>query len=69
MDVQHANVLHHHTELQHLADSLRWERRGRTSSPRPLDAVRLAVGRRLVALGTALLDGVALPASTGRRVA
>ena len=69
MDLQHANVLHHHTELEHLAESLRWERRGQKTRAGRLAAVRLALGRRLVALGTALLDGAALPASAGRRVA
>jgi hypothetical protein len=69
MDLQHANVRHHHTELEHVAESLRWERRGRRTHIGRLSAARLAIGRRLVALGTALVDGVGLPAATGRRVA
>ena len=69
MDLQHANVLHHRTELEHLADSLRWERRGHTPHVGRLDGLRVALGRRLVALGAALVDGANLPAQTGRRPA
>ena len=69
MDMQHANVLHHRTELEHLADSLRWERRGHRTRARRLDGFRVALGRRLVALGMALVDGANVPARTGRRAA
>jgi hypothetical protein len=59
MEIQLAAVHHRLEELRHVAASLRAERRARR---RPMTAVRIALGRRLVALGAALLDG------TGARV-
>ena len=59
MELQDAEVRHRTGELRRLARQLRWERRLRPPNARPstLRAVRTALGRGLVAMGTALLDG------------
>lgn len=55
MELQTAAVSHRIGELRRLARSLRLERR--RPRHRPLAGLRIALGRRLVALGGLLLDG------------
>lgn len=61
MDVQTAAVGYRTAELRRLAAQLRAERRrrglGTRSHARRLVRLRVAIGRRLVAVGSALLEG------------
>ena len=57
MDLQTAAVAHRLDELREVSAAIRVERRRRGRSAR-LAQLRIAVGRRLIALGDALLDGV-----------
>jgi hypothetical protein len=59
MELQTAAVSHRIGELRRLARSLRLERRRGRRGGRPLAGLRIALGRRLVALGCLLLDGAA----------
>lgn len=58
MEIQNAAVGHRMHELRRLAAQLRWERGRRPAQPGRdrLGAVRIALGWRLVAAGTALLE-------------
>jgi hypothetical protein len=64
MDTQLYAVRERHDELRRIGDELRWERGEhrvcRVHRPR-LRALRLAVGRRLIRAGVALLDRPAAP--------
>jgi len=67
MDLQTAAVAYRVTELRRLARTLRWERRFPLARRAPrVTALRIALGRRLVALGGALLEGTGArtPAAT-----
>ncbi len=68
MELQTAAVAHRTSELRRLARQLRWERRtphgGRRSR---IAVVRVAIGRRLVAIGSALLEGAGSAASVATR--
>ena len=57
-EVRTAEVGHRIAELRRLARSLRLERGQGRGGPRLL-GLRIALGRRLVAIGDALLDGAA----------
>jgi hypothetical protein len=62
VELQTAAVSYRVAELRQLARSLRLERRARRLAPaHRLTTLRLALGRRLVALGGALLEGEARP--------
>jgi hypothetical protein len=61
MELQYAEVDHRLHQLRRLAATLRLERVHRPAARR-WHGLRVAIGRRLVALGTALLEG------TGGRV-
>jgi hypothetical protein len=60
MELQHSEVNHRIAELRQLARTLRLERR--RPRRRWLRQVRITLGRRLVAMGAALLEG------TGARI-
>jgi len=55
VEVTTTHVAYRQSQLRELASSLRWER-ARTSRTRA-DTLRVALGRRLVLIGIALLDG------------
>jgi hypothetical protein len=57
MDLQTAAVEHRLDELREVSSAIRTERQHRARSAR-LSQLRIVVGRRLIALGDALLDGV-----------
>ncbi len=58
MEIQNAAVGHRMHELRRVAAQLRWERSRRVARPGRdrLATVRIALGWRLVAAGTALLE-------------
>jgi hypothetical protein len=60
METQHFAVRDRHDELRRIGDELRWERHRRRRQP-TLRALRLAVARRLIRAGVALLDRPAAP--------
>ena len=68
MELQNAIVAHHLDELRALARQLRAERRRerRASTAPGLSRLRIALGRRLVAAGTALLDSASARATAIR---
>jgi hypothetical protein len=65
MELQHSEVSHRIGELRQLARTLRLERR--RPRRRWLRQVRIALGRRLVAAGAALLDGTGARISAASR--
>ncbi len=58
MDQQSVNVGYHQEQLRQLAGELRWARRPRAANAASgrLAVLRHAVGRRLVAVGSALME-------------
>ncbi len=68
MDLQTAAVAHRLAELRRLAGVLRLERRaGRAARGSRTTALRIALGRRLVALADVLLDGTGVRAHVAGR--
>ena len=55
-ELQSASVAHRIAELGHVARSLRWERLRAARADRPR-RLRIALGRRLMSLGAALIEG------------